>query len=196
MICSVRSSFQLISDLRSPGRKVTAPWKDAFSSLIGRSSSKKPGLKAFFGFITCVFCPKLRQLNPLSYRWNCGAAAWAGREWDPSHPEAQQRHHLDGAQRERRVAAPAGDEDKDEDQQGGRGETGSAQTGETSLHMGLPAGCTGSAVIVKFKALAHKGPFLLAQFVTFCNRKHAFHQQQSWRICLWLCSNASTVSLV
>lgn len=196
MICSAH-----FRPLKSPGRKVTALKKMLLAAILAGPSE----CEARFIFYSakhplfssqCDFCPMSRQLNPLSYRWSCGAAAWAGRERDPSHPEAQQRDHLDGTQRERRPAAPAGDEDKDEDQQGGGGETGAAQTGETSLHMWLRAGCTSSATIVKITALAHKGPFLLAQFVTFCNRKHAFHQQQSWRICLWLCSNASTVSLV
>lgn len=63
-------------------------------------------------------------------RWSRGAAARAGREWHPGHPEAQQRDHLAGTQGERRTPAQAGDEDQDEDQQGGGGETSEAQTGE------------------------------------------------------------------
>lgn len=63
-------------------------------------------------------------------RWSRGAAARAGRQRHPGHPEAQQRDHLAGTQGERRTPAQAGDEDQDEDQQGGGGETSEAQTGE------------------------------------------------------------------
>lgn len=63
-------------------------------------------------------------------RWGRGAAARAGRQRDPGGPEAQQRDHLAGPERERRTPAPTGDEDQDEDQQGGGGEACAAQTGE------------------------------------------------------------------
>lgn len=68
------------------------------------------------------------------HRRGCGAAARSGCKRDPYYPKAHQRHHLAGTQRERCAPAQTGDEDQDEDQQGRRGETYPAQTGECLLH--------------------------------------------------------------
>lgn len=132
-LCSFINTFNIWSSDQITWKKVTIE-----TCLLGCSQCFRPSfckrswtIEPHGGEMLLIDCTRIFGNKLFCFhRWGCGAAAWTGRQRDADRSKAQQREHLAGAQRECSTPAQTGDEDQDEDQQGRRGETYSAQTGE------------------------------------------------------------------